>query len=151
WSRPRTVPSSLARQTWLRPRCLARYIGRNQVCLASELGTVRGPEALFAPGASHPALPAARGGPQRAAGLGRRFTRLASLRVDPDERDLADAPEAAYQYTVQTVTALAATIDAKDHYTEGHSRHVAALGVLLARAAGCSRDEVEAVRVGGLL
>ena len=130
---------------------LAKHIGRNQVCLASELGTVRGLEALFAQLTNHLALPTARWGPHLVADLERRFTRLASLRVDPDEHELLAGSEAAYQYTVQTVTALAATIDAKDHYTDGHSRHVAALGVQLARAAGCSRDEVEAVRVGGLL
>ncbi|HET8630237.1 MAG TPA: diguanylate cyclase [Thermomicrobiales bacterium] len=130
---------------------LAKHIGRNQVCLANELGTVRGLEALFAQVTSHLALPSARWGPHLVSDLERRFTRLASLRVDPDERGLEEGGEAAYRYTVQTVTALATTIDAKDHYTEGHSRHVAALAQQLARAAGCSREDVEQIRVGGLL
>ncbi|HEX5503662.1 MAG TPA: diguanylate cyclase [Thermomicrobiales bacterium] len=130
---------------------LAKHIGRNQVCLANELGTARGLDALFAQLTSHLALPTARWGPHLVTDLERRFTRLASLRVDPDERNLAEGAEAAYHYTVQTVTALAATIDAKDHYTEGHSRHVAALAVQLARAAGLPREAVEQIHVGGLL
>ncbi len=128
---------------------LAKHIGRNQVCLATDLGTTRGLDALFAQVTGHLSLPNTRWGPQVVADLERRITRLAALRP---ERRTPDEPDEGYSVqTVQTVTALAATLDAKDHYTEGHSRHVATLGVMLARAVGCSHEEVEAVRIGGLL
>ena len=131
---------------------LAKHIGRNQVCLATDLGTARGLDALFAQLSSHLTHPTARWGPHLVSELEQRFTRLAALRVDPDERELGGEAEAIYDYTIQTVTALAATIDAKDHYTEGHSRHVAALSVALARATGgCTRAQIETIRVGGLL
>ncbi len=128
---------------------LAKHIGRNQVCLATDLGTARGLDALFAQVTGHLSLPNARWGPQVVDDLERRFTRLAALRPDPG--DEGGIEEGYSVQTVETVTALAATLDAKDHYTEGHSRHVATLGVALARAVGCPIEEVEAVRVGGLL
>lgn len=135
---------------------LAKHIGRNQVCLATELGTQRGVEALFAQLARHLALPTAQWGPHVVTDLERRFARLASLRIDTsDTAECApgggQGPRPIQQDTLQTIMALATTIDAKDHYTEGHSRQVAALAVTLARAAGCAPEEVELVRIGGLL
>lgn len=50
-----------------------------------------------------------------------------------------------------TIEALAAAIDAKDAYTCGHSRRVAYLGEMLARAAGASPDQAERVRISGLV
>jgi HD-GYP domain-containing protein (c-di-GMP phosphodiesterase class II) len=50
---------------------------------------------------------------------------------------------------VQWVTALAAAIDAKDHYTNGHSEQVAKLAVELARATGQARELVELVQFAG--
>lgn len=47
--------------------------------------------------------------------------------------------------------ALAATIDAKDHYTYGHSENVASYAVALARAAGFEEDKVDIIRNAGLL
>ncbi len=128
---------------------LAKHIGRNQVCLATDLGTARGLDALFAQVTGHLSLPNARWGPRVVDDLERRFTRLAALRSQPGAG--AGGEEGYSVQTVETVTALAATLDAKDHYTEGHSRHVATLGVTLARAVGCSPGEIEAVRIGGLL
>ena len=128
---------------------LAKHIGRNQVCLATDLGTARGLDALFAQVTSHLSLPNARWGPRVVDDLERRFTRLAALRSQPGAGE--GGGEGYSVQTVETVTALAATLDAKDHYTEGHSRHVATLGVALARAVGCAPDEIEAVRIGGLL
>lgn len=125
---------------------LAKHMGRNQVCLAGEVGTMRGLDALLAQVLGHISLPTARWGPHMVADLERRLTRMAALQI-PEE----DHSETIYRHTVQTVTALATTIDAKDHYTEGHSRRVSALGAMLAGAAGCEPDEVETVRVGGLL
>lgn len=128
---------------------LAKHGGRNQVCLASDLGTERGLHALFNQAISHLALPSSSPGPHVVTDLERRFARLASLRYELDEAEVETAIKDSPM--LQTVTALAATIDAKDHYTEGHSRQVAALGASLADAIGCSLEQVEMVRLGGLL
>lgn len=74
---------------------LAKYIGRNRVCLATDLDSARGIDALFA-----------------------QLTSLAALRADAGTQEPAGSDRAIYDYTVQTVTALAATIDSRDHYTE---------------------------------
>lgn len=49
------------------------------------------------------------------------------------------------------VFALAAAIEAKDNYTQGHGNRVAIYAVQLAEHVGCTCDEVEAVRKGGVL
>ncbi|HBG46904.1 MAG TPA: hypothetical protein DDW94_07940 [Deltaproteobacteria bacterium] len=50
-----------------------------------------------------------------------------------------------------TIHAFAAAIDAKDAYTRGHSHRVSAYSAALAREMGWSNDEVEGIRIGGLL
>ena len=50
-----------------------------------------------------------------------------------------------------TVRSLAASIDAKDRYTRGHSERVSVLGSALARALGMDEETVEQYRVAGLL
>jgi diguanylate cyclase (GGDEF)-like protein/putative nucleotidyltransferase with HDIG domain len=50
-----------------------------------------------------------------------------------------------------TVEALAAAVDAKDPYTQGHSQRVSAYAEALARALGLSALEVARVRLAGLL
>jgi HD-GYP domain-containing protein (c-di-GMP phosphodiesterase class II) len=52
---------------------------------------------------------------------------------------------------VGTVEALAASIDAKDSYTCGHSQRVAHLGKELALATGMGDEAAERVRIAGLL
>jgi diguanylate cyclase (GGDEF)-like protein/putative nucleotidyltransferase with HDIG domain len=52
---------------------------------------------------------------------------------------------------VETVTSLALAIDAKDHYTQGHSQKVSAYAVMIAQALGMSPEEVEEIRLAGLL
>lgn len=52
---------------------------------------------------------------------------------------------------VETVTSLAFAIDAKDQYTHGHSRKVSAYAVLAAQALGLKQEEVEEIRLAGLL
>jgi putative nucleotidyltransferase with HDIG domain len=49
------------------------------------------------------------------------------------------------------VTALAFAIDAKDHYTQGHSQSVSRLAAQIARQIGLSDSEVEEVRLAGIL
>ena len=49
------------------------------------------------------------------------------------------------------IYALAATVDAKDHYTYGHSRKVSEYAVTLAEAVDLPPDKKEVVRIAGLL
>lgn len=50
-----------------------------------------------------------------------------------------------------TIHAFAASIDAKDSYTRGHSHRVSAYSAVLAREMQWSTDEVEGIRIAGLL
>ena len=52
---------------------------------------------------------------------------------------------------VDTVTSLALAIDAKDHYTQGHSQKVSAYAVMIAQALNMNQEEVEEIRLAGLL
>jgi putative nucleotidyltransferase with HDIG domain len=52
---------------------------------------------------------------------------------------------------MDTVTALAFAIDAKDHYTQGHSQAVSRLAAQIARQMGLSDALIEEVRLGGIL
>ncbi|HYF83392.1 MAG TPA: diguanylate cyclase [Clostridia bacterium] len=49
------------------------------------------------------------------------------------------------------IYALAATIDAKDHYTYGHSENVSSYAVALAKAAGFGEGRIDIVKNAGLL
>ncbi len=53
--------------------------------------------------------------------------------------------------TDETVLALAATIDARDHYTHGHSVRVAAYSLALAEVAELPQDAIDALRRGCLV
>lgn len=50
-----------------------------------------------------------------------------------------------------TIHAFAAAIDAKDAYTKGHSHRVSAYGAVLAREMGWPDEEIEGIRIAGLL
>lgn len=50
-----------------------------------------------------------------------------------------------------TITALSAAIDAKDHYTHGHSKNVMEYSVAIAQELKLSKEEVETIRFAGLL
>lgn len=50
-----------------------------------------------------------------------------------------------------TIHAFAAAIDAKDAYTKGHSHRVSAYGAVLAREMGWNGEEIEGIRIAGLL
>jgi diguanylate cyclase (GGDEF)-like protein/putative nucleotidyltransferase with HDIG domain len=52
---------------------------------------------------------------------------------------------------VETVTSLAFAIDAKDHYTQGHSRKVSAYAVMIAKSLDMNPPEVEEIRLAALL
>ncbi|MEZ7891176.1 MAG: GAF domain-containing protein [Candidatus Wallbacteria bacterium] len=50
-----------------------------------------------------------------------------------------------------TITALSAAIDAKDHYTHGHSKNVMEYAVAIATEMKLSKEEIETIRFAGLL
>jgi diguanylate cyclase (GGDEF)-like protein/putative nucleotidyltransferase with HDIG domain len=52
---------------------------------------------------------------------------------------------------LDTVSALAFAIDAKDHYTQGHSQAVARLGAQIAQQVGLASPQIEEVRLAGIL
>lgn len=52
---------------------------------------------------------------------------------------------------VETVTSLALAIDAKDHYTQGHSQKVSAYAAMIAQALGRTTEEIEEIRLAALL
>ena len=52
---------------------------------------------------------------------------------------------------LSTVYALAATVDAKDHYTYGHSKKVSKYATDIAEAIGYSREGIEIIRAAALL
>jgi putative nucleotidyltransferase with HDIG domain len=60
-------------------------------------------------------------------------------------------PQALPQAVLDTVTSLAFAIDAKDHYTQGHSQKVSAYAALIAEAMGMKDAEVEEIRLGAVL
>jgi diguanylate cyclase (GGDEF)-like protein/putative nucleotidyltransferase with HDIG domain len=60
-------------------------------------------------------------------------------------------PQALPQAVLDTVTSLAFAIDAKDHYTQGHSQKVSAYAALIAEALGLNELEIEEIRLGGVL
>jgi diguanylate cyclase (GGDEF)-like protein/putative nucleotidyltransferase with HDIG domain len=52
---------------------------------------------------------------------------------------------------VETIASLALAIDAKDHFTQGHSSKVAEYASLMAAELGLENGEIEEIRIGGLL
>src|SRR5438876_3646948 len=63
----------------------------------------------------------------------------------------AQGPQALPQAVLDTVTSLAFAIDAKDHYTQGHSQKVSAYAALIAEALGMNDAEVDEIRLAGIL
>jgi putative nucleotidyltransferase with HDIG domain len=51
----------------------------------------------------------------------------------------------------QTISSLSSAVDAKDHYTAGHSKRVQEISVQIGRQLRCNEAELEALEWGGLL
>ncbi len=75
---------------------------------------------------------------------------LATTEVAP-EPGQAEKAGALPQAVLDTVTSLAFAIDAKDHYTQGHSQKVSAYAALIAEQMGMGDAEIEEIRLGGVL
>src|SRR5208283_2406820 len=52
---------------------------------------------------------------------------------------------------LNTIYALAATVDAKDHYTYGHSKKVSKYASEIATALGYSKEKITTIQTAGLL
>jgi len=62
-----------------------------------------------------------------------------------------DAASETQRIAVSMIFALAATVDAKDHYTYGHSRKVSQYTVAMARTMNLPEDTISIIRTSGLL
>ncbi|HEY6127183.1 MAG TPA: diguanylate cyclase [Candidatus Acidoferrum sp.] len=69
----------------------------------------------------------------------------------PHEIPEDTGPQALPQAVLDTVTSLAFAIDAKDHYTQGHSQKVSAYAALIAEAMEMSPAEIDEIRLGAVL
>jgi diguanylate cyclase (GGDEF)-like protein/putative nucleotidyltransferase with HDIG domain len=71
--------------------------------------------------------------------------------ADSNGKQAAVSAQGLPQAVLDTVTSLAFAIDAKDHYTQGHSQKVSAYAALIAEAMNMSDVEIEEVRLGAVL
>lgn len=81
---------------------------------------------------------------------GRNRTCLSSDVLKPDTPEIGTELKAQPK-AMSIIYALAATVDAKDHYTYGHSRKVSEYAVALAENMKMSQGTVDTVRAAGLL
>ena len=79
------------------------------------------------------------------------YRRLEQFTRSLIEHGDGDAGDPVPPAVVDTVTSLALAIDAKDHYTQGHSQKVSAYSVMIAHALRMNQAEVEEIRLAGLL
>jgi diguanylate cyclase (GGDEF)-like protein/putative nucleotidyltransferase with HDIG domain len=83
----------------------------------------------------------------------KQFTESLALTEPLTDKPVAtlEGPQALPQAVLDTVTSLAFAIDAKDHYTQGHSQKVSAYAALIAESMSMSEAEVEEIRLGAIL
>ncbi len=86
----------------------------------------------------------------RAKQAGRNRTYLSSDLAKPDIPNISTELEAKPR-ALSIIYALAATVDAKDHYTYGHSRKVSEYAVAMAEILGLPEDKVATLRAASLL
>ena len=55
------------------------------------------------------------------------------------------------KYYIKTIDALIAAVEAKDRYTQGHSKRVARYVVEIARHLGFNKEQIEDLRIAGIL
>ena len=67
------------------------------------------------------------------------------------EERVSQQAERIRQSFLNSITALAYALEAKDRYTSGHSERVAALSVAIATELGLPPEEIEKIRLAGLL
>jgi putative nucleotidyltransferase with HDIG domain len=73
------------------------------------------------------------------------------FRLELMVKELEELNEKIRQSTINAVSAMAHALAARDAYTEGHAERVARLAVRIARELGMQEEDVEYVRLGGIL
>jgi len=81
---------------------------------------------------------------------GRNRTCLSTEITDTDIKKV-DSDSGVNPKALSIIYALAATVDAKDHYTYGHSRKVSEYAVAIAEAMKLPRENIALIRAAGLL
>jgi putative nucleotidyltransferase with HDIG domain len=81
----------------------------------------------------------------------KQFTESLAATEITDAAKSPEVPSSLPPAVLDTVTSLAFAIDAKDHYTQGHSQKVSAYAALIAEALDMSDAEVEEIRLGAVL
>jgi diguanylate cyclase (GGDEF)-like protein len=81
---------------------------------------------------------------------GKNQVRIAS-EVDMSTRKSKEGAADTNIVVINTIYALAATVDAKDHYTYGHSKKVSKYASEIATALGYSKEKIATIRTSGLL
>ncbi len=74
-----------------------------------------------------------------------------SVIFNPDIHDQKVNDSASDDMNMATIYALTAAIDAKDHYTFGHSQRVAQYATAIAKEVGTDKEEIEIIRQASLL
>lgn len=82
--------------------------------------------------------------------LARDFNRMAD-RLSSTVEEMREAAVRNHDLFIGTVRGLAAAIDGKDPYTRGHSERVAEFSSAMAIELGLSEEEVEKIRISGLM
>ena len=82
--------------------------------------------------------------------LARDFNRMAD-RLSSTVDEMREAAMRNHDLFIGTVRGLAAAIDGKDPYTRGHSERVAEFSSAMAIELGLSEEEVEKIRISGLM
>jgi diguanylate cyclase (GGDEF)-like protein/putative nucleotidyltransferase with HDIG domain len=82
---------------------------------------------------------------------GRNRTSMASELRIPEVLGILDASNNTNDVVINTIYALAATVDAKDTYTYGHSKKVSKYATDIAEALGFSEKHIASIRTAGLL
>lgn len=82
--------------------------------------------------------------------LAQDFNRMAE-RLSSTVDEMRDAAVRNHELFIGTVRGLAAAIDGKDPYTRGHSERVAEYSSAMAIELGLPEDEVEKIRISGLM
>jgi putative nucleotidyltransferase with HDIG domain len=73
------------------------------------------------------------------------------IKVDERTRELADKNEELERLFISAIESIVLALQAKDEYTEGHSRRVSADAAAIARELSLSDEEVENIRLAALL
>lgn len=76
---------------------------------------------------------------------------MLEAKVRERTEELAEKNRSIRKFFFETVMALVSAVEAKDKYTEGHSRRVADNARLVARRLGMPEDEIERIYIAGVL